>query len=363
MHLYQKYLLVMITSLLFAGLYFYFKQQDLVVDRVADTLLVILDKKVEEEKRHAFAFAFALSQNETLRKAIKDGDREKSHLILKEYMETLEVFGGTSINVQVVSKDYHLFARSWDSSERGLDILKYRPDLMHIAKTKKPQLSYEATRRLVLIASIPLLVDGEVDGFIEVIEQFDDLEDYLARYDVELIVLLDKKYKKRTVLLQSRPQIGEFVVANKDANIHHISYLQEVGVDELLKKGILKGEGCYYFAKNILNSDGKRIGNFVLVLSQKKVELFSAYSQSLSAMLAYTQKDHFNTQVLQDRELEIFDDFSDEELLRLKKSMRKEDKERLKVVLREHLKSYSKEELIVLLLDINSNRKIRGEIK
>ena len=153
----------------------------------------------------AFSFAFALSQNETLQAAIQNNDTAKGYEILKRYMSTLETFSGSKVRTQIISKDFIIFARSWDNSDAGLNIKKYRPDLVEMEHTREPHLSFEAARRLVLIASIPIVKESELIGFVEVIQKFDSIEKYFKNYDVDLLVLLDDHYEDQAVLLKKSP--------------------------------------------------------------------------------------------------------------------------------------------------------------
>jgi hypothetical protein len=363
MKLYQKYLALMLMLLFVAIVYFYIENKQEFVNRVDVVLINLLDKQIEEEKAKAFAFAFSLSQNETLQTAIQNNDGAKGYSILKRYMNTLETFSGAEVHTQIISKDFVIFARSWDNRDAGLPIKEYRPDLEEMVRTLEPHLSFEAARRLVLIASIPIVKEGAFIGFVEVIQKFDAIENYFANYDVDLLVLLDAKYEGQAVLLDKSPRIGDTIVANEGANIHHISYLQKKGVGNLLTQGILEGDSHFYFSKAILNSEGQNIGSFILILSKKKLKLFSAFEEELDTFFTYARKDLYYSIINRDPSINIYKGFTDKELLLLKKCVHREDRVALEEKLRKQLKNYTQDELISLLLDANSNRKSRGEIK
>ena len=152
-------------------------------------------------------------------------------------------------------------------------------------------------------------------------------------------------------------------MANEGANIHHISYLQKKGVGNLLTQGILEGDSHFYFSKAILNSEGQNIGSFILILSKKKLKLFSAFEEELDTFFTYARKDLYYSIINRDPSINIYKGFTDKELLLLKKCVHREDRVALEEKLRKQLKNYTQDELISLLLDANSNRKSRGEIK
>ncbi len=363
MKLYQKYLALILIVLLMTIIYFYFQNKQAFINRVNSVLINLLDKQIEQEKSKAFSFALALSQNETLQTAIQHKDSAKGYEILRRYMKTLETFSGSKVRTQIISKDFIIFARSWDNSDAGLNIKKYRPDLVEMLHTRAPHLSFEAARRLVLIASIPIIKDNELIGFVEVIQKFDSIENYFAHYEVDLLVLLDEAYENQAVLLDKSPRIGDTIVANEKANINHIAYLQHTDIKKLLAQGVMEGKKHFYFSKAILNTKGQNIGSFVLILSKKKLKLFSAFEEELDTFFTYARKDLYYATINRDPSINIFNDLTSNTLLLLKECVHEEDRAALEDRLRRQLKGHTHEELISLLLDVNSNKISRGKIK
>lgn len=363
MKLYQKYLALILMVLLLTIVYFYVQNKQEFVTRVNSVLINLLDKQIESEKSKAFSFALALSQNETLQTAIQNNDSAKGYEILKRYMKTLETFSGSKVRTQIVTKDFIIFARSWDNRDAGLNIKPYRPDLVEMRQTRTPHLSFEAARRLVLIASIPIIKEDKLIGFLEVIQRLDSLENNFANYEIDLLALLDEQYEDQSVLLDRNPRIGDMIVANEKANINHIAYLQKVGLKRLLSLGILEGESHFYFSKAILNTKGDRIGSFILILSKKKIKLFSAFEEELDTFFTYARKDLYYSTINRDPSMNLYSDFTSRSLLLLKESVHEEDRAALKDRLREHLKDHTHDELISLLLDANTNKISRGKIK
>ncbi|QSZ41160.1 hypothetical protein GJV85_03210 [Sulfurimonas aquatica] len=291
MKLYQKYLVLLLIVLVLLSLYFNLQKKEEYVNNVHTVLINLLNKQIEREKAEAFNFAFALSQNETLQSAIKTNDSIKGYEILKQHMNALEIFSGSKMRAQILTKEYVIFARSWDNSDAGLNVKKFRPDLQEIKISKNPHLSFEAARRLVLIASIPIVRNGEVVGFIEVIHRFNSLEEYFLNYDISMIALLNSKYKNQAVLLNNNPVIENMIIANNGANVEHIAYLKKTGISKLLNQGQLEGKNHFYFSRAILNSNGDNIGYFILIISKQKLELFSAFERELNAFFTYARKD------------------------------------------------------------------------
>jgi len=303
---YQKHLVLLLVALILLSGYFYIQHKQNYVNRVHTVLINLLNKQIENEKAETFNFAFALSQNETLQNSIKDHNAKKGYKILQEYMNALKIFSNSKINAQILTKDFVIFARSWDNRDAGLNVKKYRPDLQTMLTNTKPHLSFEAARKLVLIASIPIIKNEKLIGFIEVIRRFDSLERFLKNYDIEFMALLNSKYKQQSVLLKNNLQIDNMIVANNGANIEHIKYLQKVGIKKLLNQGKQEGKNHFYFSQTILNNNGDNIGDFVLIISKKKLALFSAFESELDSFFTYARKDLYYSIIKNDDGLDTF---------------------------------------------------------
>lgn len=363
MKLYQKYLSILLLLLVGLIVYFYSQNKKEFTQKVHTVLLNILNKQIEVQKARAFNFAFALSQNETLQKALKNNNAKKAYEILQTHMKALETFSGSKIRMQILTKDITIFARSWDNSDAGINVAAFRPDLIQMKQTLTPHLAYEAARRLVLIASIPIVENKKCIGFIEVIQRFNYLEEYFSQYDIDFIALLDDKYKKQSVLLKNNPRIGNMIVANNGANINHIQNLRLHDISDLKFLGSQQIQNYLYISKAILNSKAENIGYFILILSKEKLRLYNNFENELDSFFAYSRKDLYDTIVTRDNAMHLYSNLTARELLALKKCTITKDKACLKSQLQKKLKEYTKEELISLLLNADSQKISRGKIK
>lgn len=311
METYQKYLSFLLLALIVLSSYFYLQNKQDHLDKVHTVLINILNKQIENEKVQAFNFAFALSQNETLQNSLINNNAKKGYKLLQEYMNALEIFSNSKINAQILTKDFSIFARSWDNSDAGVNVAKYRPDLLEMLKSRRAHLSFEAARKLVLIASIPIIRNTQVIGFIEVITRFDSLKENLAHYDIDLLVLLDSKYKHQAVLLKDSPTIENMIVANSSANVEHIASLQKLGLKKLLNEGSLEENSYFYFLRSIVNNNGDNIGSFILIISKKKLALFNAFESELESLFTYARKDLYYSIIKNSDKTNLFSSAND----------------------------------------------------
>ena len=278
-------------------------------------------------------------------------------------MTTLETFNGSNINAQIVLTDFTIFARSWDNKDAGLNVKKNRPDLQEMKKTLRAHVAFEAARKLVLIASIPIMNKSKCIGFVDVIQRFDAFEKYFSKYDIDMVVLLSGKYKKQAVLLDKNMHIDTMIVANDGANIHHIQDLRELNFNILKHRGMIENEKYFYFSKVILNAKGDSLGYFILILSKDKLKIFRNFEKELEGFFTYARKDLYDSRMHTKLSRNIYCNFSDKELLALKQDAMGKDKEYIKKHLASKLHHYTKEELISLILEDDARRISRGKIK
>lgn len=363
MKLYQKYLIILLIVLVSIIIYFYMQNKEDLVDKVHTVLQNILNDEIKNEKSRAFNFAYSLSQNSMLKKAIIDNKTKQVYQILEHFMHTLETFGGSKIHAQIVSTDFTIMARSWDNSDAGVNVKFNRPDLQLMKKSLKPHADFEAARRLVLLASIPILDKNKCIGFVDVIQNFDVLEAYFAQYDIDVVVLADDRYKERMVLLDKKPHIDNMIVANDGANINHIENIRQLNLTKLKNIGKEENKKYFYFSQVILNLERENIGYFVLVLSKKKLQMLNQFEKELKSFFAYSRKDVYPTTDNKKTTMFTYGDFTSKELLALRESSNSKDRRYIKKQLEKKLLNYTKEELISLLIDVNSKKISRGKIK
>jgi len=114
--------------------------------------------------------------------------------------------------------------------------------------------------------------------------------------------------------------------------------------------------------KTILNADNENIGSFVLIVSKERLKLFSAFETELDTFFTYARKDIY-TSVKIKKKLSPYNKLTNKELLSLKNCAFNEDRVYIEKKLSRELQSYSKDELISLLLETNPNNISRGKIK
>jgi len=334
-------------------------------DDVSDKLSLSLRSKLEQEKENALRFAIILSENSDIVNALSEGDDDFGHMKLRHIINRINQHATSSINAQVITSDYLIFARSWDEDNTyaGMPLDVYREDLNEVKRHKKPRVSIEVGRRLGIKATVPVYVENKLQGFIEVLKFFDESTRFFQKFGIDLYVLLDDSYYETAEFMQNNPMISQYIVANPSLNMLNLKFLQRSDFKKLRQEHVLFSENKYVFYEVMHNGQAETIGAFVFVLSQRSLEHFANTEEDISFLLAFSRNNLYDIVKKEQYDNKLYHSEYDKALLALKDSVPQEDRELFMQEARDVFASYSKEELIAMMLRYKISKPIKGEIK
>jgi len=338
---------------------------ELAVKKISDQLALMLRSELDKEKESALRYALVLSKNQALIEAMENDDEEQGYLILSELMHSIKQYTNTLIRTQIITDDFLIFARSWDNTFAGMPIDEYRPDLQYFQQNKKPRSAIEVGRRLGIKATVPITREGEMLGFVEVLQFFENTTEFFRTMGVELYILMDERFYGVAILMQNNPFVGNrYVIANRHYNTTHLADLDALDYDALGRDGTALRGGKYFFYEPMINGSGEEIGAFVMVMPKQRLEHFAAQEGELSFMFNFSRSELYEIGKRQFADASLgYKSGYDKELLYLKDVVADEDRELFVEEARERLAEYSKEELIGMILNYNASRQIKGEIR
>lgn len=335
------------------------------VDEVSDQLSLSLRTELDEEKENALLFAIALSENSDIRTALADEDEDAGHARLITIMQSVKEHIHMLVRAQIITADSRLFARSWDRENlyAGMPLDAYRMDLEEIRRSRKPRVSIEVGRRLGIKATVPLYEKNRLLGFVEVLQFFDASTAFFHKFGIDLYVLLDEDYYNTAVLMQNNPSVAWYIVGNRGYNMVNLKLLQRTDFKKLRKERVALQDGKYLFFEPMHNGQAETIGAFVFVVPARALEQFSRNAENLSFLLAFSRSNLYEIVKKEQYENKVYHSGYDKALLSLKDTVPEEDRELFMEEAREVLGSYSKEELIAMMLRYKMARRIQGEIR
>jgi hypothetical protein len=179
----------------------------------------ILNDNLNFEKQYALSLSLFISQNQTIKKALHVNNQS---LALKEIDKFLKEIrhstGIDNIDIQVHTKDLEAFARNWDKSDYlGLKLGGFRKGLVEVKKNKKSLVSIELGKRLNIKAISPILDENQdFIGSIEIIMNFQNIEERLQKFDLEMLPLLDEKFINIAVYLKNNQKIDKYYITENE---------------------------------------------------------------------------------------------------------------------------------------------------
>lgn len=360
-----KKIVIIFSLIIIAMGVFYYKNEikEQKIKHIMDQLTLTLESELKSYKMDDLKMALFLSKNKGLVDALENDDEDLGYKILSDITTTIEKDTNILIRAQIITKDFNIFARSWDDIYAGMPLGDYRTDFKYFESHKTPRTSIEIGRRLGIKATVPIYKDGEFLGFVEVISFFKSITNFFSSMGVDIYALLDIKHIDTAVLMMENLTISNYVVSNRNYNYSHIQTLKKVDFKELRLSNVAYEDGKYIFYKTMYDGEYKAIGAFVFVLPEKYLEYFRNPEDDISFLINVTRSDLYDAVKEEKYEKNIYDDYSASSMVYLQDVIDKEDRQIFLDEAYEKFDKYSKDELIQIMLERKIVKKIDGKIR
>jgi len=250
----------------------------------------------------------------------------------------------------VITPDFFIFARSWDEGYEGMPIWWFRDDLKVFNKKREPKVGVETGRLLTFKATVPIQTGIKLLGYLEVITLLDEFAEKLRKKGVELFVLMDERYLDKAELMRDYPRFQNFVLANQNYNQPVWKHLNSLHWQTLLEKKYLYDKQRLFLLEPMYNGEEKKIGYYVLVVDKEIIDRFDRNQADISPIAQFSNEDIAHVVKAWESPSESYRTIEDKELVELLPELNREDKGELERKARSVLRTYSKEELIDIVL-------------
>jgi hypothetical protein len=319
---------------------------------------------LDYEKVDLLSFSMALSEDGELKNALIDDDESKGYNILSNISERFKKHTHLkSLRIQVLTPDFFIFARSWNEGFEGMPIWWFRDDLDALTRNNKPKVGMETGRLLTFKATIPIQSGHKILGYLEVIKLVDEFAIKLRNRGIELFALMDEKYLKQAELMRDFPRVEKYVIANQNFNQQLLPKIKMLDWSTFLTKKYDYVDEILYLHEPMYNGEGKHIGVYLLAISDDALKRFEKENESISFFTQFSDDDIKKVVSAWENPYGSFRNEYDKDLITLLPKLQKEDKRGLEVEAKLILKTYSKEELIDMVLSNKHKEKKIGEIK
>jgi len=359
------YIVFIILILLFTSVFFFVendKKEKLSAlgDRIVENFRVGLDYEMVD----LLSFSLALSEDGELKNALASDDENKGYKILSHISERFKKYTHLkSLRIQVLTPDFYIFARSWNEGFEGMPIWWFRDDLDKLNQNHAPKVGMETGRLLTFKATIPIHSGIEIAGYLEVIKFIDEFSMKLRNRGVELFALMDEKYLEKASLMRDFQQVDKYVVSNQNFNQQLLAKIKKIDWKTFLDKSYVYKENILYLHEPMYNGKGKQIGIYLLVVSSDTLKKFEKEDESVSFFTQFSDDDIEKVVNAWENPYGSFRNKYDKDLIELLPKLNKEDKRGLELEAKSILRTYSKEELIDMVLSNKHREKKTGVIE
>lgn len=289
----QKIVITLFTLIVFliVVIFFYFRYEskEQKLNHIYDQITAELNIQLKTNQLDALAIALVISKNSDLINALENDNEDKGYEILSSITKIIEQNTHRYLRSQVITADYHIFARSWDTVYAGMPLGNYRTDLNYFKTHNTPRTSIEVGRRLGIKATVPLYKNGQLLGFMEIIEFFEPMTELFRAQGIDLYVLMQDKYFNTAIFMQENMLVDKYIIANTNYNANHIDILKAINFKQLQTNRMLSIKGRQIFYETMKNGDGEVIGAFVFVLPNKYLEYFNDPEEEISLLINVTR--------------------------------------------------------------------------
>ncbi|QOP42032.1 cache domain-containing protein [Sulfurimonas marina] len=363
----QKIFIILFTLIIFITItiFFYYKQEvkEQKIYKIMDQMRLTLQTQLKTQKMEDLRVALMLSKDHTLIDSLENDDEDFGYQIISDIAHTIQKNTGSIIRAQVITKDLNIFARSWDDVYAGMPIGDYRTDLKYFDTHDTPRTSIEVGRRLGIKATVPVYKDEEFIGYVEAISFFKKITNFFSSIGVDLYVFLDIKHADSAVLMMENLTIGDYILSNRNYNYAHIQTLKKIDFKELKLSGVVYKDNSYIFYENMKDGNGQTIGGFVFVLPEKYLEYFRNPEDDISFLINITRSNLYDVVRQENYQDNSYQNYSANSLMQLQDVIDREDRAIFFDEAYDKFDKYSKDELIQMMLNRRTIKKIDGKIK
>ena len=359
------YAIFVILILLFASVIFFVQndKEDRLIT-LGDRVIKNFREGLDYEMVDLLSFSMALSEDGELKNALISDDEGKGYKILSNISERFKKYTHLkSLRIQVLTPEFFIFARSWGEGFEGMPIWWFRDDLETLRRNKEPKVGMETGRLLTFKATVPIRSGYKILGYLEVIKFIDTFATKLRKKGIELVALMDDTYLKQASLMRDFPVLHNYVISNQNFNQQLLPKMEMLDWDDFLSKGYVYEDEILYLNEPMYNGKGKQIGIYMLALSDDALKKFENESESISFFSQFSDEDIQRVVNAWENPYGSFRNKYDKDLVELLPKLQKEDKVQLEREAKTILRTYSKEELIDMVLETQHKEKKVGRIE
>jgi len=359
------YAIFLLLIVLFSSIFFFVqKDKEEKLISLGDHVIENFRMGRDYETVDLLSFSMALSEDGELKNALLSDDESKGYQILSNITKRFKKYTHLkSLRLQMITPEFYIFARSWDEGFEGMPLWWFRDDLDALKTNSEPKVGMETGRLLTFKATVPIRSGKKILGYLEVIKLVDEFVLKLRKKGIELFALMDEKYLDKAELMRDFPLLHNYVIANQNYNQQLLNNIEMLDWGDLMTKSYLYEEKILYLKEPMFNGMGKQVGIYLLVVSSDALKLFETEAEKISFFTQFSDDDIKKVVNAWENPYGSFRNMKDKDLIDLLPKLHEEDKQELESKAKSVLRTYSKEELIDMVLSQKHKDKKVGNIE
>jgi hypothetical protein len=243
-------------------------EENVTLQKQMDSLLVILDNKLNEVSDIALSSSLMLSKNPYIIDCLSKNNKMlcSDHLLeIKKVMQDNDIFKNMGIHLH--TSDYKSFVRLWDYENKAQENLSgFRHSLEKVKNTKKAVQGIEIGYYGILTrAIVPIYRQDKYIGSIETVVFPKEYTEFFKDLNIDFYILMDNKYLEivNAINYSENLTLKNYTIVNQEVN--GLDFIKDM---EFSGTGYLKYGNKYLLYAPIVDINKNNVGYYVLMWNE-----------------------------------------------------------------------------------------------
>lgn len=271
---------LLLVTIFFTGSYIYVTQKvDTLTNekylQVSEDMKNELQNLIKEKSEAILLVTLGLSANHNIKNAIKK--KQYKNIGFHDLIVTLQRHSSLqNLRLQLISPRGKSLYRTW-SDKKGDDLLSVRQDIQQLILEPKVMSTISVGKyNMTFKTMVPIYDNGKFIGIIETLEKFDSIIQEMKNYGNEVLVVIDKRYKKQLSEASSQTFVDDYYVVNPSKDIKLLHIVQKNGIEKYLKSAtymIDTKNSLLLTTLQLADMNGNPMGYFIIGKDLKNIDL------------------------------------------------------------------------------------------
>jgi hypothetical protein len=233
-----------------------------------------IEALIDEKKHASLAIALALADNYKIKKALIQNNHELIDLgeVSSTYKKNTDF---KNVWIQIQDSEGKSFKRSW-TQKRGDDLSKVRYDVKEmVAKPTVKSTVSIGKFDMTFKSMVPIYSDEKkFIGIFEIITHFNSIAKKIQEDGSQLVIAVDKKYKKQLKFPFTKLFVGDYYIANLGADVDLIDRLKKNGIENYLNISgykVANDTKMIFFNYKLFDEGGRLMATFIIAKKRSDV--------------------------------------------------------------------------------------------